>query len=160
VKPGHWPDADMLPIGYMPRGESGGQERFSNFTPDEQKTVISLWCMFRSPLMFGGNLPQCEEDTIALISNKDVLEINQFSKNNRQVYADKMLRVWTAESTMLKARYIAVFNISDEDMSYDLDTEKAIGIKVDKATDLWENKKISLDKGLDVKAHGVCLIRF
>ena len=160
IRPGHWPDADMLPLGYMPRGESGGQERFSNFTANEQKTVISLWCIFRSPLMFGGNLPQSPKETIVLLSNKDVLEINQYSKNNQRVYYDKQVQVWMAESTIAGAIYIAVFNVSDNDVLHKLKLESNPGIKSGKVEDLWENKTVNLDRELSINAHGVRLIRF
>ena len=160
IKPGHWPDADMLPLGYMPRGESGCQQRFSNFTADEQKTVISLWCMFRSPLMFGGNLPQCNDETIALLSNKDVLEINQYSKNNREVYSDDTVRVWTAESTLLDAKYLAVFNISDVDITYRLDVGDFDVKKTESGVDLWSKNRIVFHNELKVNAHGVRLLWF
>lgn len=160
VKPGHWPDADMLPLGYMPRGESGGQNRFTNFTKDEQISLISLWCMFRSPLMFGGHLPQCDDFTVSLLTNKKVVDINQFSKNNRQVYSDEKIRIWAAESTCSDAQYFAVFNISDEDISYRLTLDQLPSPKGCCALDLWSNEEISLDHELKIKAHGVRLIRF
>lgn len=159
IKEGHWPDADMLPLGYMPRGESGGQERMTNFTQDEQITLISLWCMFRSPLMFGGNLPQCDEFTIGLLSNAEALEINQASCNNKQVYNDDKWIVWTAEALHSDAKYIAVFNIADEPMNFDLDTEKWIGQSAEKAKDLWLNDVVSIQKPLLVNAHGVRLLK-
>ena len=54
---GHWPDADMLPLGRIAiRGEVG-TDRLSKFTHDEQRTLMTLWCIARSPLIFGGDLP-------------------------------------------------------------------------------------------------------
>ncbi len=113
VTEGHWPDADMLPLGDLPRGESGGTNRVSNFTKDEQITVLTLWSIFRSPLMFGGNLPNTSDFTIGLISNKEVLEVNQNSWNNRPIKENDSEKVWAAENS--KGTYVAFFNISEEE---------------------------------------------
>ncbi len=158
IKEGHWPDADMLPLGYMPRGESGGQERSSNFTEDEQTTLITLWCMFRSPLMFGGHLSVCDDFTIGLLSNKEVIDINQHSKNNRQHYKDDKIIVWTAESTKSRAKYLAVFNISDNDITYAIEIEKMLNIASTRITDLWSKNIIDPTTILSVKAHGTRLL--
>lgn len=113
VTEGHWPDADMLPLGYMPRGESGGHERFTNFTKDEQYTLMTLWCMFRSPLMFGGHLPKCDDFTIGLISNPEVLEINQNSSDNREIRSEGTIKIWSAKSQKGET-YLAFFNLGEE----------------------------------------------
>lgn len=162
VKEGNWPDADMLPLGYMPRGESGGQERHTNFTKDEQLTVVSLWCMFRSPLMFGGNLPQCDDFTIGLLTNKDVIEINQYSQNNKQYYKDDNVIIWTAESTTSDAKYVAIFNISDNDFSYNLNVSKVLGEDFKLAIDIWSKEEIFVNSNYQIKvnAHGVRLLKF
>jgi alpha-galactosidase len=76
TKPGGWPDADMLPLGRIGiRAERGK----THFTPDEQQTLMSLWSIARSPLVFGGDLPSNDEPTFALISNDEVLRVNQHS---------------------------------------------------------------------------------
>ncbi len=159
IKEGHWPDADMLPLGYMPRGESGGQERNTNFTKDEQTTLISLWCMFRSPLMFGGNLPQCDAFTIGLLTNAEALEINRNSCNNKQAFKDDKCIVWTAEDSQSDVRYIAIFNITDEPMIFDLEAEKYVGKSVDTAKDLWSKDELSAQTSLEINAHGVRLLK-
>jgi alpha-galactosidase len=90
ITEGHWPDADMLPLGYMPRGESGGQQRWTNFNHTEQKTLMSVWCMFRSPLMFGGNCIQNDDFTLGLLTNEKVIEINQNSTNNQEILRNQI----------------------------------------------------------------------
>ena len=74
---------------------------------------MTLWSMFRSPLMFGGNLPKTSEFTISLISNEEVLEVNQNSWNNRLLRGDVNQKIWVAENE--KGIYVALFNISDEE---------------------------------------------
>ena len=56
----YYADADMLPLGKFVRGERA-TDRYTNFTKDEQYTLMTLWSMFKSPLMFGGNLPDNDE---------------------------------------------------------------------------------------------------
>ena len=78
VGPGHWPDADMLPVGHLSVGNrSVGPDRFTRFTRDEQLTHISLWCLLPSPLMVGANLPDNDNWTTALLTNPEVLAVDQ-----------------------------------------------------------------------------------
>lgn len=77
---GHFPDADMLPMGAI--RQPGG---WTNFTRDEQYTLMTLWSIARSPLMFGGHLPMNDEFTLSLMTNPEVLAVNQNSTNNRQL---------------------------------------------------------------------------
>ena len=78
-------DADMLPFGKIVRPERG-PERMSGFTQDKQFTCMTLWAMFRSPLMFGGDLPSNDEFTLKLITNDEVLAVNQHCLNGRELW--------------------------------------------------------------------------
>ncbi len=130
--PGHWPDPDMLPLGHLralPAGWSknrttsesyfamtshGGQEGVPNFlAPDERRTVMTLWAVARCPLMFGGHLPATDGETLALITNDEVLAVNQRSAANHQLFAGNGLVAWVAEDTFGKGKYLAVFNTAD-----------------------------------------------
>jgi alpha-galactosidase len=76
--PGHWPDADMIPLGHISkRCRAGGSERWSRLTYDEEVTLMSLWAINSSPLMLGMNLPDNDGRTLALISNDEVLSVDQ-----------------------------------------------------------------------------------
>ena len=80
LTPGHWPDADMLPLGYLgPRKEWSGGNHQTNFTKNEQVTVMTLWTMLPSPLIFGGNPMRLSNDawTLALLTNEEVLAVSQ-----------------------------------------------------------------------------------
>src|SRR6476660_6330874 len=57
ISPGGWPDADMLPLGHLGPNPGAGDTRDTRFTKDEQRSLMTLWSMARSPLMMGGNLP-------------------------------------------------------------------------------------------------------
>jgi hypothetical protein len=111
---GHFPDADMLPLGKI--GGSNGdnsQQRFTNFTPDEQRTLMTLWCIARSSLMYGGDLSQMDSASLALITNPEVLGINQSSSGNRQLSVSNGLYVWVANVPNSTDKYVGFFNTRD-----------------------------------------------
>lgn len=101
---GHFPDADMLPIGLV------DFDRPTNFTKDEQYTLMSLWAIGRSPLIFGGNMTRLDDFTKEMLTNPEMLKVNQESAHNRQVYREKNLIVWTADVPNSKDKYVALFN--------------------------------------------------
>jgi hypothetical protein len=102
--PGHFPDADMLPIGVIDFG------RPTHFTKDEQYTLMSLWSIARSPLIFGGDMTKLDAFTKEMLTNPEMLEVNQRSTNNRQVSRDKNLIAWTADAADGANKYLALFN--------------------------------------------------
>jgi hypothetical protein len=104
IQPNHWPDADMLPIGHIALGgRPRGPDRMSKFTWDEHFTLLSLWCIARSPLMMGGELLSSSEKSLSFLKNKEVLSVNQNSTNNRQVFNRKghVLRKSSARKSIL-----------------------------------------------------------
>ncbi|MCW3806950.1 NPCBM/NEW2 domain-containing protein [Plebeiibacterium marinum] len=109
ITTGAWPDADMLPLGKFIRGERA-TDRYTNFTKDEQYTLMTLWSMFKSPLMFGGNLPDNDEFTNSIITNKEVLYVNKYSRNNKELYAKDDITVWTADDPANGDVFVALFN--------------------------------------------------
>ena len=64
VSRGHYPACDMLPIGKL--GKGFGEERDTRFTKDEQRTMMTLWCLFGSPLMIGAELKMCIRDRLCI----------------------------------------------------------------------------------------------
>ncbi|HTJ48521.1 MAG TPA: NPCBM/NEW2 domain-containing protein [Cyclobacteriaceae bacterium] len=111
--PGAWPDGDMLPLGKLGIRAERGAPRMTRFTRDEQYTLMTLWCMFRSPLMFGGNLPDNDDFTQSLLTNQEALKILKHSKNNRALFLDDEKAAWTADGDK-GVKYLAVFNIADQ----------------------------------------------
>jgi hypothetical protein len=110
---GHWPDADMLPLGRIAiRGERGNNRR-TNFTQDEQFTHLTLWSIFRSPLMFGGDLPSNDAFTLALLTNDEVLAVDQHSSGNHELFADGNQVAWLASVPNSRDKYLALFNLDD-----------------------------------------------
>ena len=107
-----WPDADMLAIGRLRLAANGGKGEASKFTPDEQRTMMTLWSILRSPLMMGGDLPQCDAFTLSLLSNPEVIAVDQHSRDNRPILRGDFT-VWAAETADGKDRYLAVFNLGE-----------------------------------------------
>ena len=106
--PGHWPDADMLPLGVLDLGR-----RSSRFTPDEQRTLMTLWSIARSPLIHGGDMTKTDADTLRLLTNDDVIAVDQHSDGNRPVFDRDGLVAWTANAPGSPDRYLALFNTRD-----------------------------------------------
>ena len=131
---GAWPDADMLPLGRLALGE-----RNTKFTPDEQQTLMSLWSIARSPLIMGGDLRHLDPATLALLTNPEVLAVNQASTDNRPHVALPGTRIWSAREGGSKAGYyLALFNTSDApaDIAFDL-SRLNLGDKTVTVRDLW-----------------------
>jgi len=108
--PGHWPDADMLPLGNVRAMQTNG---WTHFTHDEQITLMTLWCIARSPLIMGGNLPKNDAFTLSLLTNDEILAINQTTTNNRQLSRQNDLIVWTADMLDSFDHFVALFNAGD-----------------------------------------------
>ncbi|GAA4306879.1 NPCBM/NEW2 domain-containing protein [Aestuariibaculum suncheonense] len=113
ISQGAWPDADMLPLGKFIRGERA-TNRYTKFTKDEQYTLMTLWTMFKSPLMFGGNLPDNDAFTNMLLTNKEVLEVHSKSINNKEWFNENDLIGWTADNPESDDKFVALFNSSGD----------------------------------------------
>ncbi len=142
--PGHWPDADMIPIGLLNRrGPGHGLERRSNFTDIEKFTLMTLWSIGKSPLMYGGDLMMMRPEELLLLTNEEVLAANQNSENNRQLFRKGAYIAWTADVPGASDKYLAVFNTGENnnaeipiDLS-ELGFDKKVTIR-----DLWKKENI------------------
>ena len=157
-----WPDADMLPLGKLRITDKNSAPRQTRFTPDEQQTVMTLWCMFRSPLIFGGDLPAADAATLALLSNREVLEIDQQSSGNHQVLERGNVRAWLADVPGSQDKYLAVFDLGDAAETIHLDwAELAIQAANPAVRDLWQHKELGRQKNLEItlRPHAAALYR-
>jgi hypothetical protein len=141
---GCYPDGDMLPLGKIGLRAERGEPRWTGFTKDEQFTLMTLFSVFRSPLMFGGDLPSNDEFTLSLITNKDVLYVNQHSINGKQLFRENDLIAWTADDPKTGDKYLALFNASDKikaaEITVRFDQFGLTGTHTVK--DLWTGEKI------------------
>ena len=105
---GNWPDADMLPLGLIDMGR-----RRSRLTADEQRTLMTLWSIARSPLIMGGDLRALDAATLALLTNDEVLAVNQASADNRETFSTDGFVAWRARALQARDFYVALFNRRD-----------------------------------------------
>jgi hypothetical protein len=151
AQPGHWPDADMLPLGYLGPAPGWGQARYTRLTHDEQRTFVTLWCIFASPLMVGGDLPKADAWTTSLLTNPEVIAVDQRSTGNHPAITTDKTVVWVAQSAAADSHYLAVFNLgeSSQTVQYAWKDLGFIDTKYDakydtkyKLRDLWERKDL------------------
>ncbi len=161
VQPGSWPDADMLPLGHLGPHPGDGELRETRFTKNEQRTMVTLWSIFRSPLIMGGDLLSMDAWTTSLLTNPEVIAVNQNSAENHAVVTTDKTAIWLARSEG-KNQYLAIFNIGDAEQTIHYEW-KDIGLaeKSYKLRDLWEHKNLGKAKSLDVKLqpHATVLYR-
>ena len=113
IAPHHWPDGDMLPLGQLSVRGPQARPRQTHFTRAEQFALMSLFAIFRNPLMVGADLPTSDEFTFALLTNPEVLAIHQHSQNTRLLFLDDDSAAWMADAPDSADRYLALFNLSD-----------------------------------------------
>ena len=164
VGPGHWPDADMLPVGHLSAGNrSVGPDRFTHLTRDEQLTHISLWSLLPSPLMVGANLPDNDDWTTALLTNPEVLAVNQDALGQPAQRLTNVLvgaEIWTKKLAD-KSRAVGIFNRGNTVMPVNL-VWHDLGLRAKPAIrDLWLRKDLGRQKNFaaELPPHGCVLLR-
>jgi len=141
--PGCWADADMLPLGHIGIRAERGIDRQTLLTRDEQMTLMTLWTISRSPLMFGGDLPTSDDFTLSLLTNAEVLQVLRASTSNHQFFCEASLVGWRANSTESDDLYLAMFNLGDEPQnSIVFDFTWSSGERGYHVRDLWEQTEL------------------
>ncbi len=163
--PGHWPDFDMLPFGHLGirclDGDSSPGERWTRFTHDEQTTLMSLWCLEASPLMVGGNLPDLDEWTLKLLTNREAIAIDQdvLGKPAMRVIKDQTGgEVWLRELND-GSKAVGLFNRSNAPIVLkfkwsELGLPGTISLR-----DLWQQAALQDPGSWTVPAHGSFLLK-
>ena len=170
VKPGNWPDADMLPWGWLGPHPGWGEPRQSRLTHDEEQTEMTLWAISRSPLILGANLTRLDDFTRSLINNQSVLFMNQNVTYSHPVdvagqgagFANA--RVWRATINEPGARnyaeFFGFFNLGDTPVTLKA-SWKQLGLEGGKhlAQNMWSEGgfKESKEVSVTLPAHGSTL---
>jgi hypothetical protein len=162
VGPGHWPDADMLPVGHI-GDQCVGLPRQSNFTQPEQIALLSLWAIQSSPLMLGADLPQSDPWTLALLTNPEVMAVNQDSlgavatramrDGNREVWAKKLADGSLAVALFNRGEQAGAVTVNWSDLQ--LTGRRAV-------RDLWQRKDLGAFEQkfeTQVAPHGAAALR-
>ena len=154
---GHWPDADMLPVG--PLRQDYDEKDWTKFTEDEQITMLTLWSIFRSPLMIGGEMTKFDKFTMNLLTNEEILRMHQEVRHSHQVWRREINGVehivWMGIS-IEGGIYIAVFNAGEEDSKISIALNELEIYNEIKGYELWSRENVALDGVLPVelKKHG------
>lgn len=160
VSPGNWPDCDMLPLGRI-RIAADGEGAYTKFTHEEQKTMMTLWSIFRSPLIIGAEMRDNDAFTLSLLTNEEVLRLNKHSHSARQLFRDADKAAWSSVDED-GSIYLALFNLSDEKAELSIclsDYELTGGYEV---RDLWNRSALGRAEEMlsaTLEAHGAVLYR-
>jgi hypothetical protein len=164
VGPGHWPDADMLPLGHLSVGHrSVDGDRFTRFTRDEQLTHLTLWSLLPSPLMVGANLPDNDAWTLALLTNPEVIAVNQDALGlaaQRLTNAPAGVDIWTKKLAD-KSLAIGIFNRGSAAVPVNL-VWHDLGLRNRPAVrDLWVRQDLLKSENYtnEIPAHGCVLLQ-
>lgn len=160
---GHWPDADMLPVGAL--RQCYNPNDWTKFTEDEQITMLSLWCIFRAPLMIGAEMTKNDEFTLNLLTNKGILDMHKNARNSHQIYRKTVdgneIILWTANSVN-GGMYAGVFNAGETDAKVMLTADDFEVKELPASTELWSGEKLPAlnEFTIDVKSHGAKVLFF
>jgi hypothetical protein len=161
ARPGNWPDADMLPLGELrPYPDVGPGPRHTRLTLNEQRTQLSLWALARSPLIVGANLTLLDRETLSLLTNADILKIDQSATASRQALREGDLVVWTADLPG-KQRALAVFNLGEKPLSLDRPfSDFALPAGAYHAKNVWSGERMpsSARIGATVEPHAAVVL--
>jgi len=163
VKEGCWPDCDMLPLGRIEinNRKDGGTGRNTCFTKDEQVTMMTLWSIFRSPLMLGTELRGLDDWTLSLITNEEVIRVLKHSHGARQIMRTDDTVVWKSRDED-GSIYVAFFNTSFS-KTYPSVSYRQLGLNGEyEVRDLWTHADLGTVTerlGMELNPHGAALLR-
>ena len=156
---GNWPDCDMLPMNVLGYGWGNMEDKNnkgwkSKFSLEETRTMITLWSIFRSPLMIGTDLPQLDKQNLELLTNEEIIAMN---KNPNRAYqaSDSChddLVFWVNEVGDVDethSYYECIFNTSEETKSIKINTSDS-GLII---RDLWERKDLGTSVEITLEPH-------
>jgi alpha-galactosidase len=160
--PGCWADADMLPLGHIGIRAERGVDRQSLFTRDEQITLMTLWSISRSPMMFGGDLPSNDDFTLGLLTNDEVMRVNQHSRENHELFRHEEQVAWVGRDADSEDHYLALFNIGDNAATIEVRWSQLGDVTAYAVRDLWAKSDQGVVKETlrqEIPAHGAKLYR-
>jgi hypothetical protein len=153
----------MIPMGIINvRAEAGHGERRDLFTPAERRTLMSLWCIFRSPLMLGCDLTRLDPETLALVTNAEALRCNQHSVGNDEVVSGGDVSIWRAQDPRSGDVYAALFNLGEQPKTIEIELARLGAAAGCAAIDVWSGKRepvAGASLRAEVEPHGVKFAR-
>lgn len=167
VKKGNYPDCDMLPLGRLSKNGicHGPQNRMTQFTKPEQVTMMSLWGIFKSPLIMGGNMPENDDWTLSLLTNSEYMKMHRESTNAHQYLRNEKSGrgeiIWTSNGK--KCKYAALFNTDNKAKKLLLNlADILMPDEKYEIYDIWANKSLGCFKNTfkaEIEPHGAGLYK-
>jgi alpha-galactosidase len=157
--PGHWNDPDMLVVGQV----GWGSPHATKLTPDEQYTHITLWCLLSAPLLLGCDLDQLDDFTLNLLTNDEVLAVNQdaLGKQALTVSKDGDLRVYVKDLED-GSKVLGLFNLGETKATVAANWSDLKLSGKHPVRDLWRQKELGKFSGkfeLPVAPHGAEMVK-
>jgi alpha-galactosidase len=148
--PGHWNDPDMLEVG------NGGMDA------EEYRTHMSLWAILAAPLLAGNDLTTMTPETIALLTNREVIAIDQDRAGIQgdRVSAEGPIEIW-ARPLADGSKAVGLFNRHSQPMDIQVDFRQLGFTGRVRARDVWQAKDLGTLEGYQARVprHGVVLLR-
>lgn len=127
---------------------------------------MTLWCIFRSPLMLGAELTQLDDETEKLLTNEKVLHLLKHSHGAKQLRRDEKEAVWTSVDDEADIVYVALFNLGEEFANLSVDVQElcdslSLDFLCESQTtivELWSGKRY-MDISDNIPKHGARLFR-
>ena len=151
--PGHWNDPDMLEVGN------------GKLTLAENRSHFSMWAMLASPLLAGNDLPNMKPEIKAILTNRDVIAIDQDTLGHQasRIYADGEVEVWTRPLAG-GAMAVAILNAGSGRVSthpFHLDLAKLGLHGAQQGKNLWTGNSVELTQNMPITlpSHDILLVR-
>lgn len=158
---GHWPDCDMLPVGAIL--QDYGSDGWTKFTRDEQITMMTLWSVMRSPLIIGGELTKCDEFTLSLLTNEELITVLNHTHSAHPLFRRKSETgeeiAWFTSHEDGLSYYAALFNAGESEA--EITAQLPIPAKLC-AREIWTGDSLGTVCGSvtrKVSPHGAALIK-
>jgi alpha-galactosidase len=161
ARPGHWNDPDMMVLGVV---NFGGKQHPTRLTPDEQYLHMTAWCMAAAPLLLGCDLDKLDDFTMNLVSNDEVLAVNQDTLGKQATVASNDGNALLVYARPLDdgTRAVALYNLGHEPAKV---TAKWSDLKLSgehEVRDLWRQKelgKFAAEFSMTVAPHGAEMVK-
>lgn len=158
--PGHWPDPDMLVVGMVGWGP---KLHYTRLTPDEQYTHISLWALLSSPLLIGCDMAQLDDFTLSLLTNDEVIAVNQDPLGKQATLVDEEDAVVIYAKPLEDGSMAVGFFNRGSSVARGRLTWKSVGIRGEQTVrDLWRQQDVGKSGEefvTDIAPHGVRLVK-
>ena len=122
--------------------------------------MLTLWSIFRSPLILGGELRENRPEDLEVITNRNILEINQYSSENEQIFRTRDAAAWKCTDKNGNP-VVALFNLSDNEREVSTDITQYGYEGAYKATELWTKEGTDFDGTVSavLKPHAAAVYR-